>query len=83
MMLRVGKEDRKDDRQNGRKILAHKIDDILVVPVIECPFRHLEVLAVDTPCQLVEKWGHNLAEFIGIDDIQHLLHLAEEHNLFR
>ena len=83
MMFRVGKENGEDDRQNGGKVLAHKVDDVLVIPVIKCSFCHLEMLAVDAPCQLVEKWGHNLAEFIGVDDIQHLLHLAEEHDLFR
>ena len=41
------------------------------------------MLAVDAPCQLVEERGHDLAEFHGVDDIQHLLHLAEEHDLFR
>ena len=83
MMFRVGEEDRENDRQNSREVLAHKIDDILVVPVVERPFCHLEVLAVDTSCQLAEKWPHDFAEFVGVNNIQYLLHLAEEHNLFR
>lgn len=49
MVFRVGEKDGEDDGQNGREIFAHEIDDILVVPVIECPFSHLEVLAIDTP----------------------------------
>ena len=31
----------------------------------------------------MEKWAHNLAEFVGIDDVEYFLHLAEEHNLLR
>lgn len=82
MMFRVGKEDGEDNRQNRREVLAHKIDDILVIPVIKCSFCHLEVLAIDAPCHLVEKRGHNLAEFVGVDNIQYFLHLAQEHDLF-
>lgn len=81
-MFRIGEEDGENDGQNGREIFAHEVDDVFVVPVIERSFCNLEVLAIDAPCQLVEKRAHNFAEFVGIDDVQYLLHLAKEHDLF-
>jgi hypothetical protein len=75
-------------------MLAHQIDNILVVPVIQrtlCDLivsfmssrgqlTNLEMLTVDTPRQLLEERLHNFRKFRSVDNIHNLLDLIEEHD---
>lgn len=75
-------------------MFAHQIDDILVVPIVQCPLgdldisatltlrTHLEVLTVDTSRQLGKQRRNDFGKLCRLDDIQDLLHLVEIHDLF-
>lgn len=44
---------------------------------------YLEVWGADALAQLAEEWVDDLLELIRLDDVQDLLHLAEEHHLLQ
>lgn len=81
MRSRVCVKSRENDRKDYREIIAHEIDDILVVPIQQRPLRNLEVLAVDTSGKLLEQVHLDLLEFSRVYDIKHFFHLAQEHDL--
>lgn len=54
MGFRVVVQGREYNREDDCEVVAHQVDDVFVVPVEQGSFGNLEVLAVDTPCQLLE-----------------------------
>lgn len=80
--FRVVIQRREDNGKDNREVITHKVNNILVVPVKKSPLCYLEMLAVDTPRELLEQRDLDLLEFDGIGDVQHFFHLVQKHNLF-
>lgn len=82
MALRVPVEAGKHQRNDLHRILRYQRHHVLVVPVIQRPFGHLEMRRTDTFGELSEERHHHLLEFRRLDHVQYLLELIEEHHLF-
>ena len=83
MSLRVLVQRREDDREDDRDVVSHQVDDVLVVPEVQCPLGDLEMLRVDAPRQLLEQRHLNLHKLHRLNHVQNLLHLVQEHDLLR
>jgi hypothetical protein len=81
--FRVSIQSWEHDREDSRKVVAHEVDNVFVIPVQERPFCDLEVLTVDAPCELLEQGDLNLLELDGIRNVQNLLDLIQEHDFLR
>ena len=63
-------------------VLLYQGHDILVIPEVEGPLRHLEVWAGDALGNLLEQRFLDLDKLSRLDHIQDLLNLAEKHHFF-
>lgn len=68
------------NRQDDGGILANQVDDILVVPVVQCAFGHLKVWASNASGNALEEWYLDLDELCRLDNVQDLLELSEVQN---
>lgn len=83
MRLGVLIQGREDDWEDSGDVVAHEIDNVLVVPVVERSLGNLEVLRVDASGELLEERNLDLLELDGLDDVENLLDLIEKHDLLR
>lgn len=66
--------------QDHANIIAHQIDNILIVPVIESALGNLEVLAIDTAGELTEQRLLDLDKLAGVNDVENFFDLVKEHD---
>ena len=78
--FRVSIQGRENDRKYDGEIVAHQIDDIVVVPVQKRTFSDLEMLAVDAACKLLEEGYLYFLKLYGICDVEYFFDLVEEHD---
>ena len=69
-------EGRKDYRKNDGKVITHQIYHVFIVPVQECTLSNLEMLAIDTPCQLHEQSHLDLPEFLWVCHVKDFFNLV-------
>lgn len=81
--LRVVVERGEHDGQDDRRVLGDQRHDVVVVPVVKSTFGDLKVGRADAFGDLCEERDHHFLEFGGLDDVEDLLQLVEEHHFFR
>uniref|UniRef100_A0A1I8ILM0 Cyclic nucleotide-binding domain-containing protein n=1 Tax=Macrostomum lignano TaxID=282301 RepID=A0A1I8ILM0_9PLAT len=72
---------REHDRHGQGGIVGHQGQDVLIVPVVQRPFSHLEVRRAHAPGQLAEQRPGDLAEFDRVNNVENLFELGQEHHL--
>lgn len=82
MTLRVPVQAGEHQRNDLHRVLRHQRHHVLVVPVIQRPFGHLEMRRTNAFGELPEERHHHFLEFGRLDNVQYLLELVEEHHLF-
>ena len=70
----------KHDGKDDVDIVTHKVDNVLVVPVVERALSNLEMLATHTSLQLLEQWHLYLGKLTRLNDIKHFFDFVKEHD---
>lgn len=71
------------DGQNDGRVLGDERHDVVIVPVVKSTFGDLKVGRADAFGDLCEERDHHFLEFSGLNDVEDLFQLVEEHHFFR
>jgi hypothetical protein len=72
----------KHDRENDLDVVTDQVTEILIIPEVKSTFSNLEMRAGDGFGQLMKERLLDLRKLCRVHNLEDILHLVQEHDLF-